>query len=69
MTLKLLQLRKDMWQNIYKYIYIYIYHSQYINEKKKQKQKKQKQKTKNNTKKQGYVEIKVLKHHFLSLNI
>lgn len=31
-----------------------IYHSQYINEKKK---------------KQGYVELKVLKHHFLSLNI
>lgn len=30
-----------------------IYHSQYINEKKKQ----------------GYVELKVLKHHFLSLNI
>ena len=66
MTLKLLQLRKDMWQNIYIYIYIT---PNILMKKKKQKQKKQKQKTKNKTKKQGYVEIKVLKHHFLSLNI
>ena len=54
MTLKLLQLRKDMWQNIYKYIYIYIYITPNIlMKKKKTKTKKTKTKNKKQNKKTG----------------